>query len=476
MPKTIEYVAVLDIGKTNVKLHVLNADLNSVGVESIPNTVLLEDPYPQYSVDKIWDWLVRMLREFAANFSIGAINVSAHGATAAIVNANVSNGRDGLVLPILDYEFDGPDRLRSDYDQVRPGFESTYSPVLPFGLNLGAQLFWQSRMYPEAFAQASHILAYPQYWVWRMTGALCSEVTSLGCHTDLWCPGEGQWSSLATKFGWSDLFPSLVSAWGAVANVHPRFAEQTGLDPSCRIFPGLHDSNASFARYLGRAEAAPFAVVSTGTWAIAMASGASLQTLDSRRDMLANVDAMGRPIACARSMGGREYDKICETLGATTEAYVDAAEISEIVNKGAMALPDFSGGSGPFGGAEGAIVNAYEGMNGTALATLYAALMVDLKLNLLEAQGDVFIEGAFANNQTLCALVAQLRPDQRVFVSGDKTGTVVGCAQLAFGTSVDPVDRSIKVSAAGVSGLRQYKDLWRKNLPSVLALSGKAQG
>ena len=27
---------------------------------------------------------------------------------------------------------------------------------------------------------------YPQYWAYRLTGVLANEVTSLGCHTDLW--------------------------------------------------------------------------------------------------------------------------------------------------------------------------------------------------------------------------------------------------------------------------------------------------
>ena len=51
------------------------------------------------------------------------------------------DAKGDLVMPILDYEHDGPDRLAADYDAVRPPFAETGTPRLPIGLNLGAQLF-----------------------------------------------------------------------------------------------------------------------------------------------------------------------------------------------------------------------------------------------------------------------------------------------------------------------------------------------
>ena len=38
-----------------------------------------------------------------------------------------------------------------------------------------------------------------------------------------------------------------------------------------------------------------------------MAAGGALDRLDAGRDMLANVDALGDPVPCARFMGGREF-------------------------------------------------------------------------------------------------------------------------------------------------------------------------
>ena len=36
---------------------------------------------------------------------------------------------------------------------------------------------------------------YPQYWAYRLTGVLANEVTSLGCHTDLWDYRAGDFST-----------------------------------------------------------------------------------------------------------------------------------------------------------------------------------------------------------------------------------------------------------------------------------------
>ena len=138
---------------------------------------------------------------------IDAISVTTHGATAALVDAEGE-----LVLPVLDYEFDGPDGLREAYEKIRPPFSETGSPKLPLGLNLGAQLFWLQETFPDSFGQVSAILTYPQFWASKLTGVAASEVTSLGCHTDLWNPYRRDFSSLVDKMGWRGLFPPLRRA------------------------------------------------------------------------------------------------------------------------------------------------------------------------------------------------------------------------------------------------------------------------
>ena len=101
-------------------------------------------------------------------------------------------GEDGLAMPVIDYEHDYPDEVRAAYAALRPDFAETCSPLLSGGLNVGAQIHYQKTQFPAEFAAVKTILTYAQYWVWRLTGIAVNEVTSLGCHTDLWNPQTGE--------------------------------------------------------------------------------------------------------------------------------------------------------------------------------------------------------------------------------------------------------------------------------------------
>ena len=91
-------------------------------------------------------------------------------------------------------------------------------------------------------------------------------------------------------------------------------------------------------------------------------------------------------------------------------------------------------------------------------ASLYCALMLDVELDLLGSEGELIIEGAWLRNPLLCGILAQLRPQQTVYLSCDETGTVSGAAQLAFGVSVTPAVE--RVCATTLQGLADYRSAW----------------
>jgi sugar (pentulose or hexulose) kinase len=402
--------------------------------------------------------MLEALRAAAARFHVRAIQVATHGATAALVDP--LGAGNGLVLPVLDYEHDAPS-AEGGYESVRPAFEETLSPALPAGLNLGRQLWWQQQRFPAEFARARAILAYPQYWTWRLSGTLVSECTSLGCHTDLWNPLAREFSSLVRSQGWERLLPPLAPAWRAVGSLRDELARETGLGPDCAVYAGVHDSNAGFARHLRTAQGEPFVLVSTGTWVVCMAAGGSVARLDATRDMLANVDVNAAPVPCARFMGGREYARICELTGADPAQAVNAWQVQQTVGSGVFALPDFSAGSGPCAGRDGAIVGAPE--HGAALATLYLALMIELEIELLDAPGEILIEGPFAANAMLCGLVAALcaRP---VLVAGAGEATALGAALLCDWQRDHAAADRRRCEPSTLDGLDAYRSRWREQL------------
>ena len=451
--------AVLDIGKTHIKLLLIKdgAECGSFSCKNAP----IDGMYPQADVDGIWNWLTETLRSCSLTPEIQGLVVTTHGATAALVNEDAPM-EEALVLPVLDYEYSGIESCSDAYEAVRPAFEKTLSPALPAGLNLGRQLFWLQNNFAEKFASATAILLYPQYWAWRLGAAPAAEVTSLGCHTDMWDPQQKDYSTLVGACGWREKMPVLHNAWDCLGKVSAEVAAQTGLSEHCEIFAGIHDSNASLLRYLSMAhKGESLNVISTGTWTILMQVNGSTESLAQHRDTLANVDIHRNPVCCARFMGGREYERICTTLGGNIRMSAEAADIQTALEEGWMVTPDFSQGNGPFGGLEPRMLCPGAPDAPQAIATLYCALMIDQRLTDLNSTGTIYIEGAFLKNPMLCQLVAQLRPNQKVMLSRDNTGTVMGAASLVhFERNEQPELDLMACEPAAFTGLTEYRTKW----------------
>ncbi len=432
-------IAVLDVGKTSVKLVMVDAASGAeVWQRAMPNRTRGDGPYPHADTEAIAAFLVDGLADLASGDGFDALSITAHGATGALID------RQTLALPVLDYEHDGPDGVAASYDEVRPAFAESFSPRLPGGLNLGAQLFWQVRSFPDAVAGASAFLTYPQYWAWRLTGVAATEATSLGCHTDLWAPAQGRFSSLVDRMGWGGLMAPVRSAFDVLGPLRPELATRIGLTHPVPVACGLHDSNASLLPHL-QDRAGPQAIVSTGTWIVAFAVGGALDRLDPARDMLANVDAHGRPVASARFMGGREFDRL---TGGRVET-PDPGCVASVLARRVMALPSFAPGSGPFPGAAGRWSEDEKRLTAaerTAAASLYAALMTATCLDLLGAAGPTTVEGPFARNALFLRALAALtgRP---VLVAPGATGTSLGAARLFAGP--EPEARAPALPATG---------------------------
>ncbi|MEZ5847004.1 MAG: FGGY family carbohydrate kinase [Geminicoccaceae bacterium] len=417
--------AVLDIGKSNVKLVVFDRNGREMQSFERPNEVVADGLYPHFDLAGLQQWYVETFRALPMAGEIETLVPVTHGAAAVLLE-----GDGTLALPMLDYEYPGPDEIAGDFRAVLDPFEKTFTPDLPGGLAVGRQLFWLERRFPEAFDRVASVLFYPQYWSWWLSDVRSSEVTSFACHSHLWFPMEGRPSDLVVARGWDRLFPPLRPAFQRVGTVRPELAAKTGLSPSCEVLNGIHDSNASLVPYL-RGQAAPFAVVSSGTWTICMSIGGRLATLDPARDMIAGADFTGRPTPTLRFMGGREYAAIAGADG--LRAAFGEAELARLVETGSMALPAFVEGVGPYPAARGEIVGPEpEGAAGrAALATLYSALMVDHALDLLDVDAPVFIDGPFAKNVHLVSLLAAFRPERPVFAFPSASGAANGAMLLA---------------------------------------------
>ncbi len=450
-------VAVLDLGKTNIKVVVFDRAGKVLAERSRPNAPIAPDshcPYLRLDTEGAWAFFIAALQDVGARFAVEAVSIATHGAAGVLVDGG------GVALPPMDYEFDGFDVVDADYELARPPFEETLSPSLPRGLNLGRQPFYLERRFPAEFARASAFLTYPQYWAWRLSGVLATEVTSIASHTDLWRPNEGRLSSMVDRLGWRRLFPPLRKAWETLGTLKPEVAAATGLEAGVRVVCGAHDSNASLVPHLA-ARRDPFTVISTGTWVIIMAVGGKGR-LDPKADMLANVDIRGVPVPTARFMGGREF----AVLAGDDPAEAGEADVAAIIASGVLAIPAFSDQGGPFAGRKGRVEGPAPATAAgrTALATLYTALMTAHLVERLEAPGDLIVEGGFNRTPAFAAVLAALLPARQVVLAPKSAGAAAGAALLAhWGESVEP-PRCVRAHGWVLPGLHAFRERWERRL------------
>ena len=345
-------VVVLDVGKTLAKLTMWSPERRLIERRDYRNKLVMSDGYPALDVGGIETWLAETLQAFTRLGDIAAIVPVGHGAAACLIDD------DGLCLAPLDYEAEPPSDVRMRHQSLRDPFLLTGSPLLPSGLNLAVQLLWLETIVPDK-ACRGRIVTWPQYWAWRLCGVAATEVTSLGCHTDLWLPDDGRPSPMAVSQGWAERLAPLHQAGDVFGPVTEEWHDRCALPHDCVVLCGLHDSNAALLAMRGYPEVGgrECTILSTGTWFIAMRSVAAdaevdLAALRENRDCLVNVDVSGRPVPSARFMGGREVELI-EEVGTCPVALEDmkyelvrSGEI--MIKSGTFVLPTFQKGVGPF--------------------------------------------------------------------------------------------------------------------------------
>jgi sugar (pentulose or hexulose) kinase len=425
MPPGQSLVAVLDIGKTNLKILLASAEGVAVESRSCVNEAARAERYGIIDIMAIEAWFIAQLAELGRSHPIGAIIATAHGLGAVLAD------HCGPVLPMMDYESPCPAWLDIAYAREAPPYNEVFCPIGAGSLRLAKQLLWQAEAFPEAFARARFYLTTPQYLAWRLGGRPASEISSLAAQGHVWAPLAGDFSSIVYRHGWAGLFPPLARAGEPLGRLRADLVERTGLPASTEILCGVHDSNANLYRYRA-AGLDDVNVLSTGTWMIGFNRAMPFERMDARRAMVGNVSVEGETVASTLTMTGREY-AVLAGEGLATDAAVEAA-IPFLVESGTMALPSVGADDGLFANSArtGRIVGPHPATiaERRALASLYAGFTANACLDALESRGPVVVDGGFASNRPFGRLLAALRPRQTVLMSQSRDGTALGAALL----------------------------------------------
>jgi len=297
MPTT----AIFDIGKTNKKFFIFDEKLEVLHRE-YQNIPLIEDKdgHPSDDLQAIVDWMLSTLeRALQGDWGIQHLNFSTYGATMIYLDAN----RKSVTPYVLNYTKSVPETLQPSFFQNYGGQEQvckeTASPPLEM-LNSGWQLYFLKQEKPELFTQIRHALHLPQFCSSLLTQKLCSEPTSIGCHTMLWDFEKKDYHHWLEAEGMRTLFPETVPTT-TTFEVHWRGHDLT-------VGVGIHDSSAALLPYLLTNDE-PFLLISTGTWSITLNpfNQSPLTAEELQQDCLNFLRMDGRPVKASRLFLGREY-------------------------------------------------------------------------------------------------------------------------------------------------------------------------
>jgi sugar (pentulose or hexulose) kinase len=463
---------VLDVGKTLTKASLWSPTGVPLERRSRVNARPDAGGYLTLDAAGIENWLATTLHDFSRMQRIGHIIPVGHGAAAALI-------REGkLHAPPLDYEYPIPAAIHLEYDERREPFQLTGSPALPAGLNLGAQLHFLERTQPETWRGEPTVLPWPQYWSWLLSGRAVSEVTSLGCHTDLWYPVAASYSRTALNRGWAARFAPIARADAVLGPISAEWTERSGLPGDVNVLCGLHDSNAALlaaraaaSRERGAAagEGGDMTVLSTGTWFVAMRTPSNMRftelaKLPVDRDCLVNVDLNGEPVPSARFMGGREIEILmggAEGQPVETNDGEGQAAAAAVIANGAMVLPTFAAGAGPYGPCSGRWLSMpRDPLQRWAAVCLYAALLADTALDLIGSKDCLIIEGRFSACTLFVAALAALRPGMAVYAAPSSIDVALGALTLLQTTL--PPGSTLAAARPLKIGLNDYRERWRQ--------------
>ncbi|KQT52659.1 carbohydrate kinase [Aureimonas sp. Leaf454] len=449
-------VAVLDIGKTNVKLFAASPDGLALEHVSAPNRTIAGPPYRHHDLAGLEDWLLEGLRDLGRRHDIAAIVSAAHGSGGVLV------GETGPALPMVDYEQDVPSEVQADYVRAVGSYRERGSAVMLGAAHLARQMLWMERHRPDDFAKAKAFLATPQYWAFRLSGVAAGEVTSLAAQSHLWSPADARPTRLVASRGWERLMPPMRRAYETLGRLKPDLAARTGLSRETRILCGIHDSSANFYRYQA-AGLSDLTVVSTGTWIVSLTDRTGIDFDVERPGRSCNADVFGRPMPGMLTMGGREF----QAVAAGEAGPADPAMLHRIVSGGTFAIPSFGSDDGLFPGTArtGRIAGPLGDEPGArfTLAVLYTALLAAECLEDLPPARTIVLDGGFVQDPMFGRILAALLPGSRVLVNHDPFGTATGAALLAgheMRTRPAPLDAE-RPDVAGLPDLSSYRSRWR---------------
>lgn len=425
--------AIFDIGKTNKKFFLFNADFQEVYREYTSfEPILDEDGHPAENIEAMREWLKAVIERILheGHYTITAINFTGYGASWVHLD---SDGQ--IVAPLYDYTKPLDAEIRAEF-LANYGPEGEFSEAVgsPFYgmLNSGLQLYWLKKRRPQVYDRIDHSLHLPQYLSYVFTGVPVSEYTSIGCHTALWDFAEKDYHRWVYQEGIHKKLPPIVSA----ETVYERFFQGQQI----QVGVGIHDSSAALLPYI-KGSNAPFVLVSTGTWSISLNPffPHPLVQEEVERGGVNFMRTDGRTVRSARLFLGNEYDVQVRSL---SKAYNLPLDHHQSVQFNAALFSRIAKDVEPMFHWQSLPQRRLPKVSFTKYATFeeaYHQLLLELVYFQLEsislAQGgmaiqELYIDGGFAANGIFVKMLSHFLKGMQVSTATASLGSALGAAMV----------------------------------------------
>ena len=432
----IPICAIFDIGKTNKKLFLFNENYEIVLEKSTQFPEIQdEDGFPCEDVNLLKKWVLSTFEEVSQleEYDIRALNFSTYGASFVHVNEEGET-----IAPLYSYLKPYPEYLRKQFYDTYGGEElftqKTASPILG-SLNSGMILYRLKYENASLFAQIKYSLHLPQYVHVLFTGDFCSDITSIGCHTNLWNFEENQYHEWVEKEG---ILEKLAPISSKVCSIN------ISNNHSLKIGTGLHDSSAALIPYLETFKE-PFVLISTGTWCISLNpfNHVSLTTEELQYDCLAYMQYTGKPVKASRLFAGNEHEQQTKRLAEyfqkpndyfKTVKY-DIEAINKLQHENLNTGESLIGARRPlmqeslFGNRDLGIFETYEQAYHQLILDILSQQLLSTELVIHNAPvKQLFVDGGFGKNEIFMNLLAKAFPEMKVYAASVAQATALGAA------------------------------------------------
>lgn len=425
-------ILIYDVGKTNKKILLYDPQYRLLFEESVQLPEITdEDGFPCEDIHALTEWIKISFQKMQADerFSIEAVNFSAYGAGVVCVDENLCP-----LLPLYNYLKPYPEELKNrfygQYGGEAEFSKITASPVLG-NLNSGMQLYRLKYEKPEVFSKIKYALHLPQYLSSILTGKAWSEITGIGCHTNLWdFTGQG-YHDWVLREGIAEKLPVLNR--GEVARLKYK-------DKSVSIGVGLHDSSSALIPYLAEFHE-PFLLLSTGTWCISLHAfnQTPLSSYELQNDCLCYLTWQGQPVKAARLFIGFEHEQKVKQIAhyykkpveEVTGTACNQALITQMKNDLSAEKPEAKNSNASHSNAS--LLNNSVQFNSCEEA--YHQLMIDLVEQQVRStrlvwgkQDKIFVDGGFSKNTIYMNLMAEAFSEVEVYSAMVPQSSALGAA------------------------------------------------